>query len=157
MGELKNNPTSRRILFSFYRQDKAGPDDCVLPPCHMVYQFIVTPDEHGVMNGLHCCVYQRSSDAFVGNLSTNLQGAAFLTYMIGQQVGMLPKTLTHTSGNFHIYNNHIEQVKEYLQRDKPSSPILKLNRRRSIYDYTADDFKLLDYRPKARMKIKVAV
>jgi len=148
---LKNNPTSRRILFSFWRPDKLK--ETKLPPCHLVYQWIVNVKTRD----LHCSVYQRSSDAFVGNLSTNLQGAAFYTYMLAQQADLKPATLTHTSGNFHIYHNHIGLVKEYLSREKVNSPILKLSKQESIYDYAPDDFVLEDYNPLPSMKVPIAV
>lgn len=148
---LKNDPTSRRILIDFWRPDKLA--ECKLPPCHMIYQWIVNPDT----SEIHCSVYQRSSDAFVGNLSTNLQGAAFYTYMLAQQADLKPATLTHTSGHFHIYHNHFDLVKEYLERDKPNSPILKLNKKENIYDYTADDFELKYYNPLPSMKVPIAV
>jgi len=154
---LKNNRESRRILFSFWRPDVVDSKHCKLPPCHLVYQFVPVPDESGELNKLSCCVFQRSSDMFVGNLSTNLQGAAFYTYMFAQLFDMKPEKLYHTSGNAHIYLNHIDLVKEYLDRDKPNSPILKLNKRESIYDYVADDFTLEDYNPLPRMKVPISV
>ena len=157
INELKNNPTSRRILFSFYRPDKSDSSSVKLPPCHIMYQFIVEPDENGNMTRLSCCVFQRSSDSFIGNLSTNLQGAAFLTHMIAQQVDMTPRKLYHFSGHFHLYANHVEQLKEYLGREAPNSPILKLNKKNSIYEYTADDFELDDYNPLAKIDLEVAV
>jgi thymidylate synthase len=128
-----------------------------LPPCHNSYQFIVEPNEEGELKNLSCCVTQRSSDSFIGNLSTNLQGAAFYTYMIAQQVNMVPKSLYHFSAHFHLYVNHEEALKEYLSRDCPNSPILKLNNRDSIYEYTADDFTLEDYNPLPSIKLEVAV
>lgn len=149
---LKNNPNSRRILFSFFRPDKQGPENTVLDPCHLVYQFIPEPN-----NKLSCVVYQRSSDSFVGNLSTNLQGAAFYTYMICQQTGFFPSKLIHTSGHFHAYHNHFEFIDEYLKRPEVDSPILNLNKRDSIYDYTLDDFELSEYNPLPKMKIPIAV
>jgi len=147
---LRTNPNSRRILFSFWRPDTV--EDTVLPPCHLIYQFIPEPN-----NKLSCVVYQRSSDSFVGNLSTNLQGAAFYTYMICQQTGFAPSKLIHTSGHFHIYHNHFPFVKEYLGRPEVNSPILNLTKKESIYDYTLDDFELSDYNPLERMKIPIAV
>lgn len=152
---LKNNPNSRRILFDFWRADKVK--ETILPPCHLVYQFIPTPNKDGELKDLNCVVYARSTDAFVGAGSTNLQGAAFYTYMLAQQVGMKPKELTFISGHFHIYNNHIDLIKEYLDRDQPNSPILKLNKKDSMYEYTADDFVLEDYSPLNRMKVPIAV
>lgn len=157
INELKTNPASRRILFSFYRPDKSDSKSVKLPPCHMVYQFIVEPDENGVLNKLSCCVFQRSSDSFIGNLSTNLQGATFLTYMLAQQVGMTPSKLYHFSAHFHLYVNHEAGLNEYLSRPAPNSPILKLRKRDSIYDYCAEDFELVDYLPLEKINLEVAV
>ncbi len=154
---LQNEPTSRRILFIFYRPDRADKNSVKLPACHVAYQFIPTPDNNGDLKHLNCCVYQRSSDAFVGNLSTNLQGAAFLTHMLARHCGMKPKTLTHFSANFHIYKDHIPLVEEYLKRDAPNSPVLRLNHKPSIYAYTADDFVLEDYHPLERQKVPIAI
>ncbi len=155
INELKTNPNSRRILFDFWRADTISNQK--LPPCHNIYQWVVTPNENGEMKDLHCVVYQRSSDFFVGNLSTNLQGATFYTYMISQQVGMIPKTLTHCSGHAHIYLNHIPLVEEYLSRPIVKSPKLVLNKRDSIYDYTADDFSLDEYEPLEKMNVPISI
>lgn len=157
INELKFNRNSRRILFNFYRPDKSGKNDTVLPACHNSYQFIPTPDETGELNDLSVCVTQRSCDSFIGGLSTNLQGATFYLYMICQQVGMKPKNLYHFAPHFHLYENHESYLREYLQRSTPNSPILKLNKRDSIYDYTADDFELIDYHPLEKMNVMVAV
>lgn len=157
INELKNNRNSRRILFNFYRPDKSGKDDTVLPACHNQYQFIPEPDENRELKKLSLCVTQRSCDSFIGGLSTNLQGATFLLYMICQQVEMKPSKLYHFSGHFHLYKNHEEGLKEYLSRDCPNSPILKLNKKDSIYDYTADDFELEDYEPLEKINLEVAV
>lgn len=157
INELKTNPTSRRILFTFWRGDKTGKNEVRLHPCHHTYQFIVEPNENGEMKNLSCVMFQRSSDMFVGNLSTNLQGTAFYTYMIAQQVGMKPSKLIHCSGHAHVYLNHIDLVKEYLNRDTPNSPILNLNNKNSIYEYVADDFTLEDYNPLDKMNVPIAV
>lgn len=157
LNELRTNPWSRRILFSFWRPDKIGKFECKLPPCHHTYQFIVEPDEAGEMNKLSCFMYARSTDAFVGALTTNLQGAAFYTHMIAQQVGMTPNKLVFSSGHFHIYNNHIPLVEEYLSREIVKSPILHLNNAGSMYAYKASDFTLSEYSPLASMKVPIAV
>lgn len=149
---LKNNPNSRRILFSFFRPDKQGPENTVLDPCHLIYQFIPEPNKK-----LSCCVYIRSNDMFVGALSTNLQGAAFYTHMIGQQTGFAPSKLIVMSAHAHCYNNHFEQIKEYLTREEVNSPILKLKKANSIYDYTLDNFELTDYNPHPSMKVPIAI
>jgi thymidylate synthase len=149
---LKTNPNSRRILFSFFRPDKQGPENTVLDPCHLIYQFIPEPNRK-----LSCCVYIRSNDLFVGAGSTNLQGAAFYTYMIGQQTGFTPSKLIVMSAHAHVYHNHFDAAKEYLSRKEVNSPILKLNKRTSIYDYTLDDFELEDYNPHSRIKVEIAI
>lgn len=157
INELKNNRSSRRILFIFYRPDKADSKSVKLPACHVAYQFVPEADESGNLTKLNCCVYQRSSDAYVGNLSTNLQGASFITYMLAQQCDMIPNKLYHFSANFHVYNNHINLINEYLNREAPNSPILKLNKKNSIYDYTSDDFVLEDYQPLPSQKVPISV
>ena len=157
IDQLRNNPTSRRIMIDFWRGDKVNKNDVKLPSCHNIYQWIVTPNEKGEMKDLHCTMYCRSQDSFVGTLSTNLQGATFYTYMLAQQLGMKPKTLTHCAGHFHIYLDHIQLAEEYLARPIVESPKLILNQRDSIYDYTADDFTLECYEPLERMKVPIAV
>jgi thymidylate synthase len=149
---LRNNPNSRRILMSFFRPDKQGPENTVLDPCHLIYQFIPEPN-----NKLSCVVYIRSNDMFVGALSTNIQGAAFYTHMFGQQAGFTPSKLIVMSAHAHVYSNHFEFVEEYLSRPEVDSPILKLNKKESIYDYTLDDFELSEYNPLPKMKIPIAV
>jgi len=149
---LKTNPNSRRILFSFFRPDKQGPKNVVLDTCHLIYQFIPEPNKK-----LSCVVYIRSNDMYVGALSTNLQGAAFYTHMIGQQTGFTPSKLIVMSAHAHIYSNHFVFVEEYLKRPEVNSPILSLNKRGSIYDYGLDDFELEDYNPLEKMKIPIAV
>ena len=157
INELKNNPNSRRILFTFWRGDKTGKQDVKIHPCHHTYQFIVEPNENGEMKNLSCVMFQRSSDMFVGNLSTNLQGTAFYTYMIAQQVGMKPSKIIHCSGHAHVYLDHISLVEEYLARPIVKSPKLILNKKDSIYDYTIDDFVLEEYDPLEKMKVPVAI
>lgn len=149
---LRNEPNSRRILWSFFRPDAQGSENVTLDPCHLIYQFIPEPDKK-----LSCCVYIRSNDMFVGALSTNLQGAAFYTYMLCQQTGFTPSKLIVMSAHAHCYSNHFDNIAEYLSRDEVASPILHLNNRDSIYDYTLDDFELSDYNPHSSMKVSVAV
>jgi thymidylate synthase len=149
---LKTNPNSRRILWSFFRPDKQGADNVVLDPCHLIYQWIPEPDRK-----LSCCVYIRSNDMFVGALSTNLQGAAFYTYMLGQICGFTPSKLIVMSAHAHIYKDHFPFVGEYLSREEVNSPILNLNKKDSIYDYSLEDFELSDYNPLEKMKIPISV
>lgn len=149
---LKTNPNSRRILWSFFRPDKQGAENVVLDPCHLIYQWIPEPDKK-----LSCCVYIRSNDMFVGALSTNLQGAAFYTYMLSQICGFTPSKLIVMSAHAHIYRDHFPFVQEYLSRKEVDSPILQLNKKDSIYDYNLEDFELSEYNPLEKMKIPISV
>lgn len=149
---LKTNPNSRRILWSFFRPDKQGPENVVLDPCHLIYQWIPEPDRK-----LSCVVYIRSNDMFVGALSTNLQGATFYTYMLSQICGFTPSKLIVMSAHAHIYKDHFPFLEEYLSRTEVDSPVLHLNKKDSMYDYTLSDFELSEYNPLERMKIPISV
>lgn len=169
---LKTNPNSRRILWSFFRPDKQGLENTVLDPCHLIYQFIPEPSmkerndgvpilnkswEWNTLPRLSCVVYIRSNDMFVGLGSTNLQGATFYTYMLSQLCGFLPSKLIVMSAHAHCYKDHFPFIEEYLSREERDSPILQLNAKESIYDYTLDDFELSGYNPLPRMRIPISV
>jgi thymidylate synthase len=94
---------------------------------------------------------------FVGALSTNLQGAAFYTHMIGQQTGFTPSKLIVMSAHAHIYRDHFSFVEEYLERSEINSPVLNLTTAKTIYDYGLDNFSLSDYNPHPSMKIPISV
>lgn len=156
INTLRQNPKSRQACFTFWRPDTN--DRARLPACHAFYSFIVSPDENGDMTILNCHVFQRSADYPIGVKMGNLWTATLFTYMIAQQLGMKPGMLYHSASHCHIYHNAMDSVKEYLSRsDEPDSPILKLNKRNSIYDYTPDDFELLEYNPLPAIKFPIAV
>lgn len=156
INTLKDNPKSRQACFTFWRPDTNHM--ARLPACHAFYSFIVSPDENGEMKDLSCHVFQRSCDYPIGVGMGNLMTGAMFTYMIAQQLGMKPKTLYHSGSHCHVYKNALDQTKEYLSRENPPpSPILKLNKKPSIYDYTVEDFELVDYQPLERIKFPIAV
>ena len=122
-----------------------------LPPCHLLYQFYVAEGR------LSAQLYIRSSDTFLG-LPYNTASLAALTMMLAQQADLVPGEIVISTGDSHIYSNHLEQVTEQLSRDPRPLPTLKLLRQPdSIYDYCFEDFELLDYQPHAHIAAPVAV
>lgn len=142
---LKNDPYSRRHLMTTYNPSVTN--QCVLPPCHgIAIQFYVEDKEDGV-KGLRCHVYCRSSDVFLG-LPFNIASYAVLTYIVAQLCDMKPLELIISTGDTHIYKNHIEQSEKQLQRKVLARSILKVNPRikdKDISNVTIDDFELIGY------------
>ena len=156
INTLRANPKSRQACFTFWRPDTNHM--AILPACHAFYSFIVSPDKDGNMTTLNCHLFQRSADFPLGVGMGNLWTATLFTYMIAQQLNMKVGMLYHSSSHCHIYHNALESVAEYKSRkDEPDSPILQLNKKNSIYDYTIDDFILNDYNPLTPIKFAIAV
>ena len=111
---IQNNPDSRRIIVSAW--NVADLPQMNLPPCHAFFQFYVA-------NGkLSLQLYQRSADIFLG-VPFNIASYALLLMMVAQVTGLEAGDFVHTLGDAHIYNNHIEQVREQLSRER--EPCLK--------------------------------
>jgi thymidylate synthase len=159
---LRRNPDSRRILFHGwnvgYLPDEAmSPQDNVragrmaLPPCHLLYQFYVAGGR------LSSQLYIRSSDSFLG-LPYNTASLALLTHMLAQQCDLEPGEIIVTTGDSHIYLNHLEQVRTQLAREPRPLPTLHLRRRpATIYDYRFEDFEVRGYDPHPHIPAPVAV
>ena len=146
---LKNNPTSRRILFSYWNPSQLK--DAALPPCHLLYQFYVNTKT----KELSCCLYQRSSDYFLAN-NYNAVSAIVLVNMLCVICGYVPGEFTHFMGDTHIYVNHIEQCKEQLSRIPNIQPTIKINKEvKNIEDFTYEDFKLINYFPQKSIRGKM--
>jgi dihydrofolate reductase/thymidylate synthase len=114
---LRYNPTSRRIFMSAW--NPAQMDEMCLPPCHISYQFYVSDGK------LSCQMYQRSSDLFLG-LYFNIASTALLTYLLAKITGLKPYKIHICIGDAHIYENHIKQCRELLDRNSRPFPILKI-------------------------------
>ena len=146
--DIKNNPNSRRLIVSAWNVGQIS--KMALPPCHSLFQFYVAD------NKLSCQLYQRSADVFLG-VPFNIASYALLTMTIAQVCNLQPDKFTHTLGDAHLYLNHIEQAKLQLSRKPKKSPIMKISNRKSIFEFTYDDFELTQYDPHPHIKAPIAV
>ncbi|MFP5520160.1 MAG: thymidylate synthase [Bdellovibrionia bacterium] len=146
---IKKNPDSRRLLVVAFNPGDV--DRMALPPCHAFFQFYVA-------NGkLSCQLYQRSADIFLG-VPFNIASYALLVHMIAQVCDLQVGEFIHTLGDAHIYSNHMEQVKEQLQRDFRPLPKLILNPEvKNIFDFKYEDIQIVGYDPHPAIKAEVAV
>ena len=159
---LKNNPNSRRMLVSAWNPsvlpdtsksftDNVANGKAALPPCHAFFQFYVADGK------LSCQLYQRSADIFLG-VPFNIASYALFTMMIAQVCNLKLGEFIHTFGDAHIYNNHFEQVELQLSREIRPLPKMILNPEvKNIFDFTFEDFTLVDYDPHPHIKGAVAV
>lgn len=159
---LKNKPDSRRILFhgwnvEYLPDESISPQDNVkqgrmaLPPCHLLYQFYVAN------NRLSAQLYIRSSDSFLG-LPYNTASLALLVHMLAQQCDLDVGEIIVSTGDSHIYSNHLEQVNTQLSRTPRTLPTLRILRKpASIYDYRFEDFAIEGYDPHPSIKAPVAI
>ena len=146
---IKNHPDSRRILVTAW--NPAEIDKMALPPCHCLFQFYVADGK------LSCQLYQRSADTFLG-VPFNIAFYAFLTMMLAQVCGLEPGEFIHTTGDTHIYLNHLEQVNEQLSREPRPLPKMIINPDvKSIFDFKYEGFQLEGYDPYPAIKAPVAV
>lgn len=147
--QIKNNPDSRRHIVSAW--NVADVDHMALPPCHCLFQFYVAD------NKLSCQLYQRSADVFLG-VPFNIASYALLTMMMAQVCDLDVGDFVHTFGDSHIYNNHVDQINEQLNRSTFKLPSMKINPNvKNIFDFKFEDFELLDYQAHPHIKGKVAV
>ena len=146
---IKNHPNSRRILVTAW--NPAEIDKMALPPCHCLFQFYVADGK------LSCQLYQRSADTFLG-VPFNIASYALLTMMLAQVCGLKSGEFIHTTGDTHIYLNHLNQVNEQLSREPRPLPKMIINPDvKSIFDFKYEDFQLEGYDPYPAIKAPVAV
>ena len=149
IDQIKTNPNSRRLIVSAWNVGEL--DQMNLPPCHLLFQFYVADGK------LSCQLYQRSCDVFLG-VPFNIASYALLTMMIAQVTGLEPGDFVWTGGDVHIYQNHLEQVKLQLSRTPRQLPTMQLNPAvKSLFDFSYDDFELINYNPHPHIPGKVAV
>jgi thymidylate synthase len=146
---IKNNPDSRRIIVSAWNPTDVP--NMALPPCHAFFQFFVADGK------LSCQLYQRSSDVFLG-VPFNIASYALLTHMMAQVCELQVGDFVWTSGDTHLYSNHLEQVELQLTREFRELPTLKLNPAiKDLFSFKYEDFDLINYNPHAGIKAPVAV
>jgi len=146
---LKNNPNSRRHIVSAW--NVADVEQMALPPCHCLFQFYVAN------NTLSCQLYQRSADVFLG-VPFNIASYSLLTLMVAQVCGFQPGYFVHTFGDTHLYLNHLQQVKTQLGRQPKKLPQMKINPKiNDIFEFSFEDFELLNYAPYPSIKAPIAI
>lgn len=147
--QLEEDPNSRRIIVSAW--NVADLDKMNLPPCHLLFQFYVA-------NGrLSLQLYQRSADTFLG-VPFNIASYALLLQMMAQVTGLKAGDFVHTTGDTHLYLNHLEQARLQLTREPRPLPRMIINPEvKSIFDFKYDDFQLEGYNPWPHIAAKVSV
>ena len=151
ISDLKTNPNSRRHIVSAWNVDKL--EEMALPPCHTMFQFHIQDKE------LSCHLYQRSADMFLG-VPFNIASYSLLVYIFSEILNLTPGDFIWTGGDCHIYNNHLEQVREQVKREPLQAPKIQIPKLRSIEDVlssTPKDYRLIDYSPMESIKAPMAV
>lgn len=162
IGQIRNNPDSRRIIVSAWNpadlpdetvspQDNVAAGRMALAPCHAFFQFYVCDGR------LSCQLYQRSADIFLG-VPFNIASYALLTLMVAQVCGLQPGDFIHTLGDAHLYSNHLEQADEQLARTPYAHPTIELNPDvKDLFAFRYEDFTLSSYQHHPHIKAPIAV
>ena len=146
---IKHNPDSRRMIVSAW--NVADINRMKLPPCHCMFQFYVADGR------LSLQLYQRSADSFLG-IPFNIASYALLLMMMAQVTGLRAGDFIHTTGDTHLYLNHIEQAKLQLTREPRKLPSMHINKNvKNLFDFKYEDFELKDYNPYPHIKAEVSV
>jgi thymidylate synthase len=153
--EIETNPNSRRLIVSGW--DPRVCDEVALPPCHTLFQFKIENERI-----LHCQLYQRSADAFLG-VPFNISSYALLTHLVAHVCGLEVGDFVHTFGDLHIYSNHVEQVNELLSREPLPLPTLEfvdaegLKGLDGLLNFKFENLKLENYKSHGKIAAPVAV
>lgn len=145
---IAENPDSRRHIVSAWSPKDV--DQMALPPCHMIFQFVVTEGK------LSCMMTMRSVDVFLG-LPFNIASYALLTHLMARTTDLEVGDLIISTGDTHRYLNHEHQVKRQLTRQPESLPALIVKNKRSIDKYEEDDIELVGYNPQSKIPAPIAV
>jgi len=153
--EIETNPNSRRLIVTGW--DPRVCDEVALPPCHTLFQFKI---ENG--RTLHCQLYQRSADAFLG-VPFNISSYGLLTQLVAHVCGLEPGEFIHSFGDLHIYSNHLDQVNELLAREPLPLPTLEFVNADSLkgldglLNFKFENLKLENYQSHGKIAAPVAV
>ena len=149
---IKQNPDSRRHIVTAWNPEdipemaKAG-----LPPGHTLFQFYVAQGR------LSCQLYQRSADTFLG-VPFNIASYALLTHLVARECGLEVGDFVHTLGDAHLYQNHLEQAREQLERSYRPLPTLRIaDSAPGIFTIAYEDIELLNYDPHPSIKAPIAI
>lgn len=149
LDQIKHTPDSRRMIVSAW--NPAEVDQMALPPCHCLFQFYVAEGR------LSLQLYQRSADTFLG-VPFNIASYALLLMMMAQVTGLKPGEFIHTTGDTHLYLNHLEQANLQLTRTPRPLPVMKLNPDvKDLFAFQYEDFELTDYNPWPHIPAQVSV
>ncbi len=149
LNQIKNNPDSRRMIVSAW--NVAEVEKMALPPCHTMFQFYVADGK------LSLQLYQRSADTFLG-VPFNIASYALLLQMMAQVTGLEAGDFIHSTGDTHLYLNHLEQAKLQLTRTPRKLPVMKLNPDvKDLFKFQYEDFQLEGYDPWDHIKAEVSV
>jgi thymidylate synthase len=168
ISEIETNPNSRRLIVSGW--DPRECDNVDLPPCHTLFQFKIENPGGGLSHGrasdtkvLHCQLYQRSADAFLG-VPFNISSYALLTHLVAHVCNLEVGEFVYTLGDYHIYQNHLEQVEELLSREPLPLPHLqikdddqKLRGLAGLLAFKYEHLSLVGYESHAKIAAPVAV
>lgn len=149
LDQIKHHPNSRRMLVTAW--NPAEVEEMALPPCHCLFQFYVADGR------LSLQLYQRSADTFLG-VPFNIASYALLLQMMAQVTGLEAGEFIHTTGDTHLYSNHLEQAKLQLTRTPRPLPKMKINPDvKDLFTFKYEDFELVDYNPYPHISAEVAV
>ncbi len=149
ISQIKENPNSRRLIVSAW--NVADINNMNLPPCHILFQFYVADGR------LSLQLYQRSADTFLG-VPFNIASYSLLLMMVAQVCGLRPGDFVYTTGDTHLYLDHLEQARLQLTRTPRSLPHMLVNPDvKDIFDFKYEDFTLTDYNPYDHIKATVSV
>ena len=149
VDQIKNTPDSRRMIVSAW--NVAEVNKMALPPCHSLFQFYVADGR------LSLQLYQRSADTFLG-VPFNIASYALLLMMMAQVTGLKAGDFIHTTGDTHLYLNHLEQARLQLTREPKALPTMRINPDvKDLLDFKYEDFQLENYEPWPHIKAAVSV
>lgn len=149
VDQIRNTPDSRRIMCCSW--NVADVPNMALPPCHCLFQFYVADGK------LSLQLYQRSADTFLG-VPFNIASYALLLQMMAQVCDLEMGDFIHTTGDTHLYLNHLEQAELQLTREPRPLPTMKINPDvKDIFAFRYEDFELTDYNPWPHIKAEVSV